>query len=229
MEVELPDESKKLNTKNATKENIPMNFREEFLKLISNPNIAYILFIVGVYGLIFEIRSPGAIIPGLLGALCLILAFYSFQTLPINYAGVALIILGIAMFVMEVLTPTYGPLTIGGIVSMSIGSMMLINSDLPFLQISKPLIFAVVGTTAAFLIFALGAAIKAMRAKPTSGKEGLTEESGEAVSDINSKSGKVFVRGEYWNAVSDKKIKNGTELLVVVVNVLCLKFNKKEV
>jgi membrane-bound serine protease (ClpP class) len=229
MEVELPDESKKLNTKNATKENIPMNFREEFLKLISNPNIAYILFIVGVYGLIFEIRSPGAIIPGLLGALCLILAFYSFQTLPINYAGVALIILGIAMFVMEVLTPTYGPLTIGGIVSMSIGSMMLINSDLPFLQISKPLIFAVVGTTAAFLIFALGAAIKAMRAKPTSGKEGLTEESGEAVSDINSKSGKVFVRGEYWNAVSDKKIKNGTEIEVVEVNGLRLKVKKKEV
>jgi membrane-bound serine protease (ClpP class) len=229
MKVELPGGVKKLDTKNAERENIPMNFREEFLKLISNPNIAYILFIVGLYGLIFEIRSPGAIIPGVLGALCIILAFYSFSALPINYAGVALIILGIVMFILEVLTPTYGPLTIGGIVSMSIGSMMLINSDLPFLQISKPLIFAVVGTTAAFLIFALGAAIKAMRAKPTSGKEGLTEESGEAVSDINSKGGKVFVRGEYWNAVSDKKIKNGTEIEVVEVNGLRLKVKKKEV
>jgi membrane-bound serine protease (ClpP class) len=228
-EVELPGGAKKLDTKNAERENLPMNFREELLKLISNPNIAYILFIVGIYGLIFEIRSPGAIIPGLVGALCLILAFYSFQTLPINYAGVALIILGIAMFVMEVLTPTYGPLTIGGIISMSIGSIMLINTDATFLQISKPLIFAAVGTTAAFFIFALGAVIKAMKNKPTTGKEGLTGVIGEAVSDINSKGGKVFVRGEYWNAVSDKKIKKDTEVEVLEINGLTLKVKKKEV
>ncbi len=229
MEVELPGGTKKLDTKNAERENIPMNFREELLKLISNPNIAYILFIVGIYGLIFEIRSPGAIIPGLVGALCLILAFYSFQTLPINYAGVALIILGIAMFVMEVLTPTYGPLTIGGIVSMSIGSIMLINTDATFLQISKPLIFAAVGTTAAFFIFALGAAIRAMKRKPTTGKEGLTGAIGKTASDINSKGGTVFIRGEYWNAVSDKKIKKDTEVEVVEVNGLTIKVKKKEV
>jgi membrane-bound serine protease (ClpP class) len=229
MEVELPQGSKKLDTKNAAREKIPMSFREELLKLISNPNIAYILFIVGLYGLIFEIRSPGAIIPGLLGALCLILAFYSFSVLPINYTGVALIILGIAMFVMEVLTPTYGPLTIGGIISMFIGSMMLINTDATFLQISKPLIFAAVGTTAAFLIFALGAAIKAMKRKPTTGKEGLTGAIGKTVSKINPKGGKVFVRGEYWNAVSDKKIKKDTEVEVLEVNGLKIKVKKKEV
>jgi membrane-bound serine protease (ClpP class) len=229
MEVELSGGAKKLDTKNAERENLPMNFREELLKLISNPNIAYILFIVGIYGLIFEIRSPGAIIPGVLGALCIILAFYSFSVLPINYAGVALIILGIAMFVMEVLTPTYGPLTIGGIISMSIGSIMLINTDATFLQISKPLIFAAVGTTAAFFIFALGAVIKAMKNKPTTGKEGLTGVIGEAVSDINSKGGKVFVRGEYWNAVSDKKIKKDTEVEVLEINGLTLKVKKKEV
>jgi len=229
MKVELPGGVKQLDTKNAERENIPMNFREELLKLISNPNIAYILFIVGLYGLIFEIRSPGAIIPGLLGALCLILAFYSFQTLPINYAGVALIILGIAMFVMEVLTPTYGPLTIGGIVSMSIGSMMLINSDLEFLQISKPLIFAAVGTTAAFLIFALGAVLKTMRRKPITGKEGLTGATGKAVSYIDSKGGKAFLRGEYWNAVSDNKIKKDSEVEVIEVNGLTIKVKKKEV
>ena len=229
MEVELPQGLKKLDTKNAERENIPMNFREELLKLISNPNIAYILFIVGLYGLIFEIRSPGAIIPGLLGALCLILAFYSFQTLPINYAGVALIILGITMFIMEVLTPTYGPLTIGGIVSMFIGSTMLINSSSEFLQISKPLIFAVIGTTAAFFIFALGAAIRAMKSKPTTGKEGLTGAIGKAVSEITSKEGKVFVRGEYWNAVANKKIKKDTEVEVVEVKGLKIKVKKKEV
>jgi membrane-bound serine protease (ClpP class) len=229
MKVELPGGVKQLDTKNAEREHIPMNFREELLKLISNPNIAYILFIVGLYGLIFEIRSPGAIIPGLIGALCLILAFYSFQTLPINYAGVALIILGIAMFVMEVLTPTYGPLTIGGIVSMFIGSTMLINSSSEFLQISKPLIFAVIGTTAAFFIFALGAVIRAMKSKPTTGKEGLTGAIGKTVSDINSKGGKVFIRGEYWNALSDKKIKKDTEVEVVEVKGLKIKVKKKEV
>jgi membrane-bound serine protease (ClpP class) len=227
MEVELPQGSRKLDTKTAVKEEIPMNFREEFLSLLSNPNIAYILFLVGVYGLIFEIRSPGAIIPGLIGALCLVLAFYSFQVLPINYAGVALIILGIAMFVMEVLTPTYGPLTIGGIVSMSIGSMMLINSDLEFLQISKPIIFAAVGTTAAFFIFAFGAAVKAMRTKPISGKEGLIGATGKSVSDINAKGGKVFTDGTYWDAVSDKKIKKGSEVEVLEVNGLTLKVKEK--
>jgi membrane-bound serine protease (ClpP class) len=227
MEVELPQGSRKLDTKTAVKEEIPMNFREEFLSLLSNPNIAYILFLVGVYGLIFEIRSPGAIIPGLIGALCLVLAFYSFQVLPINYAGVALIILGIAMFVMEVLTPTYGPLTIGGIVSMSIGSMMLINSDLEFLQISKPIIFAAVGTTAAFFIFAFGAAVKAMRTKPVSGKEGLIGTTGKSVSDINAKGGKAFTNGTYWDAVSDKKIKKGSEVEVLEVNGLTLKVKEK--
>jgi len=228
-EVSLPGGSKKLDTKNAEKKNIPMSLREEFLKLISNPNIAYILFIVGFYGLIFEITHPGAVIPGLLGALSLILAFYSFQTLPINYTGVALIILGIAMFVMEILTPTYGPLTIGGIVSMSIGSMMLINSDASFLQISKPIIFAVVGTTAAFFIFALGAVLKAIRKKPTTGKEGLIGTIGKAVSNINSTGGKVFIRGEYWNAVSDNKIKKDTDVKVVEVYGLKIKVKKREV
>ncbi len=229
MEVSLPGGSKKLDTKNAEKENMPMSLREELLKLIANPNIAYILFIVGLYGLIFEIRSPGAIIPGLMGALCIILAFYSFQTLPINYAGVALIILGIAMFVMEVLTPTYGPLTIGGIVSMSIGSMMLINTSADFLKISKPIIFAAVGTTAAFFIFALGATLRAMRKKPTTGKEGLIGAIGKAVSDISSTDGKVFIRGEYWNAISEQKVEKDTEVEVLEVNGLKVKVKKKEV
>ncbi|MEO0292827.1 MAG: nodulation protein NfeD [candidate division WOR-3 bacterium] len=228
-EVSLPMGTKKLNTKNAEKKNVPMSPREEFLKIISNPNVAYILFIVGLYGLIFEIRSPGGIFPGLLGALCLILAFYSFQTLPINYAGVALIILGIAMFVMEVLTPTYGPLTIGGIVSMSLGSMMLIKSEANFLQISKPIIFAVVGTTALFLLFALGAVAKVMRKKPTTGKEGLIGGIGKALSDITQEEGKVFIRGEYWNAVAEEKIKKGSLVEVIEVKGLTLKVKKKEV
>lgn len=228
MEVELVDFTKKLNTKDAVKKEIPMTWREELLKMISNPNIAYILFILGFYGLIFEITHPGAIIPGLLGALSLVLAFFAFQTLPINYTGVGLIILGIAMFVMEVLTPTYGPLTLGGIVAMTLGSLMLLNTNVPFLQISKSIIIAAVGTTAAFFLFALGAVIKAMKRKPATGKEGLIGEIGTAESDINSIEGKVFIHGEYWNAESSEMIKEGEKVEVLEVERLKLKVKKKE-
>lgn len=228
MEVELVGFTKKLNTKDAVKKEIPMTWREEFLKIISNPNIAYILFILGFYGLIFEITHPGAIIPGLLGALFLVLAFFAFQTLPINYTGVGLIILGIAMFVMEVLTPTYGPLTLGGIVAMTLGSLMLLNTNVPFLQISKSIIIAAVGTTAAFFLFALGAVIKAMKRKPATGKEGLIGEIGTAEGDINSTEGKVFIHGEYWNAESSEMIKEGEKVEVLEVERLKLKVKKKE-
>ncbi|MCK4321474.1 nodulation protein NfeD [candidate division WOR-3 bacterium] len=228
MEVELVGFTKKLNTKDAVKKEIPMTWREEFLKIISNPNIAYILFILGFYGLIFEITHPGAIIPGLLGALFLVLAFFAFQTLPINYTGVGLIILGIAMFVMEVLTPTYGPLTLGGIVAMTLGSLMLLNTNVPFLQISKSIIIAAVGTTAAFFLFALGAVIKAMKRKPATGKEGLIGEIGTAEGDINSTEGKVFIHGEYWNAESSETIKEGEKVEVLEVERLKLKVKKKE-
>ena len=228
MDVELVGFTKKLNTKVAVKKEIPMTWREELLKMISNPNIAYILFILGFYGLIFEITHPGAIIPGLLGALFLVLAFFAFQTLPINYTGVGLIILGIAMFVMEVLTPTYGPLTLGGIVAMTLGSLMLLNTNVPFLQISKSIIIAVVGTTAAFFLFALGAVIKAMKRKPATGKEGLIGEIGTAEGDINSTEGKVFIHGEYWNAESSEMIKEGEKVEVLEVERLKLKVKKKE-
>jgi len=228
MEVKLVDGVKKLDTKDAERKEIPMTWREELLKMVSNPNIAYILFVLGFYGLIFEITHPGAIVPGLLGALSLILAFFAFQTLPINYTGVGLIILGIAMFIMEILTPTYGPLTIGGIVAMTLGSLMLLNTNVPFLQISKPIIIAVVGTTAAFFLFALGAVIRAMRRKPSTGKEGLIGEIGVAESDIDSGGGKVFIHGEYWNAESGEKIKEGEEVEVLDIERLRLKVRKKE-
>lgn len=228
-EVELPQEKKVIDTENAEKKHLPMNWREELLQLISNPNIAYILFVLGFYGLIFEITHPGAVIPGLLGALSLVLAFYSFQTLPVNYTGVALIVLGIGMFVMEVLTPTFGPLTIGGIVSMGIGSMMLINTNAEFLQISKPLIITAVGMTAAFFLFALGALIKAMRRTPTTGREGFKGEEGEVVRKVDPSGGKVFVRGEYWNAFADEEIAEGEKVEVLEVDRMKLKVRKKEV
>jgi len=226
-EVDINGEKKTLKTKDADVVEIPMSFREIFLSRLANPNIAYILLIIGFYGLIFEITHPGAIVPGAIGALSLILAFFSFQTLPINYAGLALIILGIVMFILEALTPTYGPLTIGGIVSMFIGSMMLINTDVSFLKISLPVIIAAVATTAAFFVFALGMAFRAMRRKPTTGDKGMIGLEGTATTNIE-KTGKVFIRGEYWNAYSDEKIEKGSEVVVVDVKGLKLKVKRKE-
>lgn len=226
--VDLPKGKKVIKTKNAEVKKVPMSFRELLLSKITNPNIAYILLILGFYGLLFEITHPGAIAPGVFGAISLVLAFFAFQTLPINYAGLALIILGIIMFILEVLTPTYGPLTIGGIISMTIGSMMLINTSVPYLKISIPLIIAAVGTTAAFFIFALGMAIKAMRKRPTTGDKGMIGQEGIAKTDIDNRNGKVFLRGEYWNAFSDEPIKKGEEIEVLEVKGLKLKVKKKE-
>ncbi|RKZ23348.1 nodulation protein NfeD, partial [bacterium] len=203
--------------------------RERFLSRLANPNIAYILFIIGFYGILFEVTHPGAIVPGVVGSISLILAFFAFQTLPINYAGLLLIVMGIVMFILEVITPTNGPLTIGGIVSMVLGSVMLINTDAPFLKISWGVIIAAVGTTAAFFIFAVGMGLRALKRKPVSGTQGLVGEEGEARTNIDKKGGTVFVHGELWDAWADEKIKKGEAVIVVEVKGLKLKVKRKEV
>uniref|UniRef100_A0A7C4U941 Nodulation protein NfeD n=1 Tax=candidate division WOR-3 bacterium TaxID=2052148 RepID=A0A7C4U941_UNCW3 len=226
-EVELPGGKKILKTKDVMIEKRLMSFKDLFLTRISNPNIAYILMVIGIYGLIFEITHPGAIIPGVIGALCLIVSFFSFQTLPINYAGLALIILGVIMFILEVLTPTNGPLTIGGLISMFLGSLMLVKTDVSFLKISLPIIIGAVGTTAIFLIIALTLVVRSLKRKPETGKEGMIGLEGEAITDIH-KDGTIYVRGEYWNAYSDEKIKKGENVVVLEVNGFKLKVKKKE-
>ncbi len=226
-EVELPTGKKILRTKDVNIERRTMNFKDIFLMRISNPNIAYILMIIGIYGLIYEITHPGAIIPGVIGALCLITSFFAFQTLPINYAGLALIILGIIMFILEVLTPTNGPLTIGGIISMFLGSLMLIKTDVPFLKISLPLIIGAVGTTALFLIFALTLVVRTLKKRPYSGIEGMIGMEGEAITDIY-KNGTAYINGAYWSAYSDEKIKKGEIVIVEKVEGFKIKVRKKE-
>ncbi len=224
--VKLPSGEKIIETEGVRVERFPMSFRERFLSRISDPNIAYILFILGFYGLLFEITHPGAILPGVFGALCLVLAFFAFQTLPINYAGVALIVLGIAFFVLEVFTPTYGPLTVAGVISMVLGSTMLIETDVPFLKISWAVIVPAVATTAAFFVFGMAMVIRAMRRKPTTGRRGLIGEVGVARTKIREE-GTVFVHGELWKASSGEPIRKGEKVTVVDVEGLVLKVEKK--
>ncbi len=228
-EVEIKGQTKIIHTKDVTVEEINLTFREDFLNRITNPNIAYILFTLGSAGLLYEFTHPGAIFPGVAGAVCLILGFLSFQTLPINYAGIALIIMGVIMLFLETRTPTNGPLSIGGIASMLFGSTMLFDTDAPFLRVSWSVIIPVVLFTAAFFLFIVGMTIRAMKKKPTTGKKGLKGEIAIAQTNIiPGKIGSVFIHGEYWDAVSDERIKNGEEVIIVSVEGLKLTVKQKK-
>jgi len=224
--VELPDTSVILATKGAELKRIEISFANRILEVISNPNIAYILMTIGMMGLYFEFANPGAIIPGVVGAICLLLAFFAFSTLPINYAGLLLIILGVILFVAELKIVSHGVLTIGAIVSLFFGSIMLIETDVPYMDISLSVIIPMVAVTAAFFIFAIWLALRAQGRKVTTGVEGMVGEVGTASTDI-SESGTVYIHGEYWNAQSDDPIPKGEKIKVVAVDGLILKVEKR--
>jgi membrane-bound serine protease (ClpP class) len=205
-----------LRTAGILVKRIEMSARYRLLSILSDPNVAYLLLILGFYGLFFELSNPGAIFPGVLGAIFIILAFFSFQMLPINYAGLLLIILAISFFVAEVFVTSGGILAVGGAVSMFLGSLMLIESPAPFLKISYKVIIPAVITTAAFFILAVGAGLRAQRKKPVTGREGLIGEHGVATTEIEG-SGQAFIHGELWTVVSREKIAEGEAVEVVTV------------
>jgi membrane-bound serine protease (ClpP class) len=224
--VDLLIGKKTLKTAGAEVITKKMGFRDKLLGIISNPNIAYILMILGFYGLYFELSNPGAIFPGVAGAICLILAFYALQTLPINYAGLMLIILAIALFIAEAFITSHGVLGVGGTIAMLIGSVMLIDSPAPVLQISWAVIIPAVAMSAIMFIITVTIAVRVYREKPTTGKEGLTGMVATAKTDILS-DGQVFMRGEYWNAWSDEPIKKGEQVIVIAVEGLKVKVRKQ--
>jgi len=222
MEVEVNGDLRTINTNGAAVEHVLPTWREKFLARISDPNVAYLLMLLGVFGIIFELQNPGAIFPGVIGAISILLAAFALQLLPINYVGLALIALSIVLFLMETQIASAGLLTAGGAVSMFIGSVMLIDSPLPFMKISLKVIIPSVIFTAAFFMFAVGLGLRAQRKKVHTGTRGLTGETGVAKTDIFD-TGSVFVHGEYWNARSNEKIEEGSMVEVVEVNGLKLK------
>ncbi len=227
--VIVESDTVKLSTKDAVVEHHPMNWQYKILDLLSDPNISYILFLIGIYGIFFELYNPGSIFPGIAGAIAIILALYSMQTLPINYAGLALIIVGIILFLLEIKITSYGLLSIGGIISLFFGSIMLYQTEgaLEFVEVSMSVIIPLVLTTAAFFIFVVGAGIKAQRRKPTTGIEGIVGEEGLAVEELNP-TGRVRILGELWTAESlDGKIKRDDRIVVVEIINLLLKVRKK--
>ena len=216
---------KKLATKNIALDRTEMGFREKVLDTISNPNISYILMMVGLLGLYFELSNPGAIFPGVIGGICLILAFFSFQTLPVNFAGILLIIMSLVLFILELKVTSFGMLTVGGIISLTLGSLMMFDSPEPFLKVSLEFIFPVVTVTSTSFILAIYLAVKAQRRKPTTGKEGLVGTTGIVKAKIDPR-GKVFIHGEYWDAESDEMIPEGTQIEVIAIKDIVLKVRK---
>ena len=223
-EITLISGKKVLQTVDAVVTEIGMSFRQKILNLVSDPNIAYIFLMIGIYGIMFELYSPGAIFPGVIGGISLIVAFYSLHTLPVNYAGLALIIFAIILFIAEIKIISHGLLTIGGIISLVLGSIMLIDmeSTLEVFRISWHVILVFVILTAAFFIFAIGFAIKAQTRKPVTGIEGITGEIGEAITDL-SPEGQIRVHGEIWNAeCQDGHANKGTKVEVIQISNLKL-------
>lgn len=220
-----------LATEGARIREFPMGLRLELLKALSDPNIAYLLMTIGTIGILAELYNPGAILPGIVGAISLILAFYSLQSLPINYAGLLLLILGIVFFILEATVTSYGLLAIGGVVSMILGSLMLIKSDAEFFQISWAVIVPVVITTAAVSLFIVGMGVRAMRRAPQTGPEAMVGSVGVAKTALHPE-GKLAIHGELWDAVSDIPMEPGTAATVLRVEGLTLYvtpvFHKKE-
>jgi membrane-bound serine protease (ClpP class) len=192
-----------LHTKNAVIEPLEMAWGEKILNLLSDPNVAYIIFLLGLYGLIFELYNPGAMFPGVIGGICIILALYSMHTLPVNYAGLALIIFGIVLFLLEIKIVSHGLLAIGGVVSLLLGSVILIRTDQGWsmARLSWTVIITAVGITALFFLFVVSMGLKAQRLKPATGMEAMVGEIGQSISELNP-GGTVRMHGEIWKAIA---------------------------
>lgn len=221
MEVATAVGTRRLATKGAQVIERPMGRRLRILSVLSDPNVAYILMLVGIYGLIFELSNPGAIFPGVVGGIALILAFYAFQTLPINYAGLLLIGLAVLFFVAELTVPSYGLLTAGGVIALTLGSLMLVRGDLPGFGLSWGVVAPAVILTVLFFAVMLRYAWRSQSAKTTTGVEGLIGAVAVAKTAIAPR-GSVVLQGELWDASSAESIAAGESVEVVAVEGLML-------
>lgn len=225
--VKFDGVTRTLHTKGAQPQPIQMSWREKLLDIISNPQIAYYLLMLGGMGIFFELSNPGAILPGVVGGIFLILAFYALQVLPVSYAGLALILFAIILFIAEIKVVSHGLLAVGGVISLLLGSLMLFRSPAEYMRLSLSVIIPAVLVTSAFFVFAMTMAIRARLTKPTTGMEGLVGETGTASTPI-APEGKVAIHGEIWDVVSDQNIERGEKVQVFGVVNLKLKVKKIE-
>ncbi|MCX7886086.1 MAG: nodulation protein NfeD [Verrucomicrobiae bacterium] len=218
---------KRLRTADARTVEIPMTLREKAFQVVAHPQMMLVLMLLVMYGIIGELTNPGAILPGVVGAIALVLLLYLASVLPMNMAGLALIILAIVLFVLELFVPSHGVLTAGGIVSFFLGAFMLFDRSEPFLRLSLTWVVPATVVTALFFIFVVGKGIRAQFRPIRTGSEGMVGLSGTAVGRVDAKGGRVFVEGEYWNATSDTPVESGQAVEVVAVEGLQLKVKPK--
>ncbi len=215
-----------LETRGATVKAIPIGVRDQVLGIISDPNVAYVLMMLGTVGLLAELYNPGAILPGVIGGISLILAFFAFQSLPINYAGLLLILFGIALLVAEAAVVSHGVLAVGGIVAMALGSLMLFDApELGGLAVSWWVVGATVAATAGLLLFVLTTGVRALTRRPVLGASGLIGQVAVARGPLKP-DGLVAVQGELWRAVADEPVEDGAAVVVVDVQGLTLKVTR---
>jgi membrane-bound serine protease (ClpP class) len=220
-EVNLINGKKKLSTKNAVINNKKKGTRQGILSAISDPNISYILLLIGLAGLYFELSTPGAILPGVIGGISLLLAFFGLSTLPVNYTGILLIIFGIILFIAEIKVMSHGMLTVGGIISLVMGSLLLFDTTEPALRLSLQVLVPAILVASGFFIVVIWLAIKAQLRKHFTGAEAMIGAETVALTDI-SEDGKVFISGEYWSAMSENQVKKGAKVKIVKVEGLRL-------
>jgi membrane-bound serine protease (ClpP class) len=219
--VQTSDGTDTLRTAGIEVREYGMGFRERLLAILVNPNIAYLLFLAGILGIFFELSNPGAILPGVIGGISLILALFAFQNLPVNYAGVMLILLAVILFVVEIKVPSHGALMIGGILSLLLGSLMLFRTRGANIYLSLGVIVPALVITAGFFVLAVTLAIRAQKRRPVTGIEGMVGEVG-IVSDDLAPEGRVQLRGESWQASAATRIPKGIRVRVVAVKGLHL-------
>ncbi|WP_456402329.1 NfeD family protein [Persephonella sp.] len=214
-----------LNLKDREIKKVEKSLKEKILTILTNPTVAYLLLMIGFYGIFFELYNPGSLIPGILGTISLLLALYSLNIISINWLGLLLILAGILFFILEVVTPTFGALAISGVIAILFGSIILIDPDSPYGDIPLQIIIPVVLFSALFFISIAYLGLKAQRRKTPTGSEGMIGMIGKAETDIDPE-GKVFVSGELWNAYSDEPIKKGEKVKVISMEGLQLKVER---
>jgi membrane-bound serine protease (ClpP class) len=219
--VTLNQVSRPLKTAKAQIVPISEGWRHQVLKRLADPNVAMILMMIGLAGLYFELAHPGVILPGVLGGICLLLAFYAFQTLPVNFIGILLMVLAFIFFLLEIYVTSYGMLSIAGIVSLALGGLMLYRTEGTGVEVSWSILLTTIVMVAAFFLAVTSLAVRAQLRQPLTGMAGMVGERGVALSDLNP-SGKVLVHGEYWEAQAEEFIPRHEPVEVVQVNNLLL-------
>jgi membrane-bound serine protease (ClpP class) len=212
-----------LRTASAPVTRVSMSWRERLLSAIAHPNVAYLLFSLGTLGLAIELWTPGAILPGVVGSICLLLAFFAFQVLPVNYAGVLLMVLGVGLLVLELKIPSFGLLTVGGLTSLALGGLMLMDESTPAMRVSRELIAAVTIAVGGIMIVLTRLAVRAQRRPATTGVEGMIGELGRALTAISpGEPGTVAAHGEIWRATAAEPIAEGDAVRIVAIRGLTL-------